>query len=168
MDLPTKENDRLGAPGTVSKILWHFTGGPKGNGIDQCQEIHRKPLSQAFQALCSIVETKKLALGSYREVVTVQVPKRRFNRADKKWEDLGEEPERRQSAPVCCMSDIPIAHLSYHAERYGKIAIGFHRKAPVQAGFNPVFYSLQESPALHALHRGLQLIEGLDVETLSV
>ena len=33
-------------------------------------------------------------------------------------------------------------HLGYHAERYGKIAIGFHRDAVIRHGFSPVFYQL--------------------------
>jgi len=45
-----------------------------------------------------------------------------------------------ESAPVVCLADIPIIHLSYHAQRYGEIAIGFHRKHVMEKGFMPVFY----------------------------
>ena len=72
----------------------------------------------------------------------------------------------RESAPVCCVADIPVAHLSYHAGRYGKIAIGFHRDAPVRAHFNPVFYTLHNSPAMKALHRSIKALEDLDTGVL--
>jgi hypothetical protein len=65
---------------------------------------------------------------------------------------------------VCCLADIPIAHLAYHAERYGKIAIGFHRAAAVRGGFNPVFYSLQRSDALFSLYESFARLQKLDTE----
>jgi hypothetical protein len=36
--------------------------------------------------------------------------------------------------------------LGYHARRYGKIAIGFHRHALTKGGFGPVFYQRFDSP----------------------
>jgi hypothetical protein len=43
------------------------------------------------------------------------------------------------------LADIPVAHLSYHAHRYGKAAIGFHRDAAIREGFHPVFYTWHEA-----------------------
>ena len=60
------------------------------------------------------------------------------------------------------MADIPIAHLSYHASRYGKIAIGFHRDAMIAAGFNPVFYCQHQSHAFRALHHGIGELETIE------
>ena len=62
--------------------------------------------------------------------------------------------------PVCCLADIPIMHLGYHANRYGKIAIGYHRESVLQAGFSPVFYQLHNSIALQSL---FQTIFCLDI-----
>jgi hypothetical protein len=31
------------SPGTVSKILWHFTGGPRWNEVEKRQEATPKP-----------------------------------------------------------------------------------------------------------------------------
>ena len=154
-----------GAPGTVSKILWHFTGGPRWNTEEKCQEVAPKPVGEAFDALCGILRTKELRLGSYREAVSVEVPIARRDPA------TGNRLPNykivyRESAPVCCVADIPIAHLSYHASRYGKIAIGFHRDAVVSAGFNPVFYTLQHSPVLRSLHRGFGELETIDIDTV--
>ena len=53
-----------------------------------------------------------------------------------------------ESVPVCCLAEIPVEHLSYHAKRYGKIGIGFHRDAAIRCGFNPVFYQLHTSDVL--------------------
>lgn len=141
-------------PGTVSKILWHFTGGPKWDGTSKCQQDSPKPASEAYEALRAILQSKQLCLGKYREVATVRVPTRRWPATliEDKRPDFYDV--QYQSCPVCCVSDIPVAHLSYHAERYGKIAIGFHRESAIRAGFNPVFYSLRESVVLRSLHDG--------------
>ncbi|MFI5113892.1 MAG: abortive infection system antitoxin AbiGi family protein [Terriglobales bacterium] len=133
-------------PGTVSKILWHFTGGPAWNSTERRQAAKPKPAEEAYQALLSILRSKELRLGGYREVVKVHVPKlRRYSKKEHKWETLKNTIVEMESSPVCCMSDIPVAHLSYHAKRYGKLAIGFHRDAAVRHGFNPVFYTLYNS-----------------------
>jgi hypothetical protein len=39
------------AAGTVSKILWHFTGPPRWNDITREQENHPKPAIEAYQNL---------------------------------------------------------------------------------------------------------------------
>lgn len=108
------------SPGTVSKILWHFTGGPKWD--DQKKERVEKPAAEAFKALCSIVKDRELRLGEYTEIVRTE------------YEEIA-------SRPVCCLADIPIVHLGYHGNNYGNFAIGFHRSAAIRNGFNPVFYS---------------------------
>ena len=143
-------------PGTVSKILWHFTGGPRWSAKKNSQERRPKPDTEAYAALLSIVDSRQLRLGAYREVVKVQVPE--SSRKERKNQEApANEPMKiveLKSSPVCCVADIPIAHLSYHAGRYGKIAIGFHREAAVRGGFNPVFYSLQSSSVLRSLYQG--------------
>ena len=45
---------------------------------------------------------------------------------------------------ICCLSEIPIQHLPYHAKRYGRFAIGFHRESCLQKGFRPVLYALED------------------------
>jgi abortive phage resistance protein AbiGi (putative antitoxin) len=149
-------------PGTVSKILWHFTGGPNWNATRKIQYSNPKPPEMAFKALRGIVTSKKLLLGRYREVVRVKVSKRVRDSEGKKWIKGPEEIVERESSPVCCVADIPIAHLSYHSGRYGKIAVGFHRQAPLHAGFNPVFYTLHNSAVMKALHRSVEALEKID------
>jgi len=59
---------------------------------------------------------------------------------------------------VCCLSDIPVAHLGYHARRYGKFAIGFYRDAVVQAGFNPVLYTISNHPIIQSIYESAALL----------
>ena len=66
------------------------------------------------------------------------------------------------SSSVCCLADIPIMHLSYHAGRYGKIAIGFHRDTAIDHGFSPVFYQLEETAVLQAIYAGFAGLESMD------
>jgi hypothetical protein len=47
-------------PGTVSKIHWHFTGGPRWNKDLNRQEDHPKPIEDAFVALLSILRSKEI------------------------------------------------------------------------------------------------------------
>ena len=94
----------------------------------------------------SILKSNELRLGEYRERMKVHLPKlRRFNKKTRKMEELKNTTVSMESSQVCCLSDIPVAHLSYHAKRYGKFAVGFHREAAVRHGFNPVFYTLYNS-----------------------
>ena len=153
-------------PGTVSKILWHFTGGPRWNAAKKTQYSHPKPANKAFDALCGIVTSKQLRLGRYRELVKVKVAKRVRDPRTNKWMKGPEEIVERESAPVCCLADIPVAHLSYHAGRYGKIAIGFHRDAPLHAGFNPVFYTPHNSTVMKMIHRSIEALEKVSEEQL--
>src|SRR5262249_47276954 len=72
-----------------------------------------------------------------------------------------------ESVAICSLADIPIMHLSYHARRYGKIAIGFHREAAIRHGFTPVFYQLRHSAVLQAICDGLRLIEVMNVRDVA-
>lgn len=152
-------------PGTVSKILWHFTGGPRWNSAKNRQESRPKPAADAYEALVSILRSKQLRLGQYREVVRVRVPQPRRYPANK------QEPEKFvyeaiRSSPVCCLADIPIAHLSYQAKRYGKIAIGFHRESAVKHGFNPVLYALHDAKVLRSVYECFEQLRYRAVDSL--
>ncbi|AXI01732.1 hypothetical protein HYN46_01795 [Aquirhabdus parva] len=150
-------------PGTVSKILWHFTGGPQWDIQINKQLAQLKPAASAYEALKSIVSSGELRVGNYREVVKVIIPqKRRFNTSSKEVEHLVNFPVVVESSPVCCVADIPLQHLAYHANRYGKIAIGFHREAIVRAGFNPVMYTLEDTALLNSIYQGYSAIDEID------
>ena len=147
-------------PGTVSKILWHFTGGPLWDAAEQRQQRRPKPADDSYAALVGILRSKQLRLGRYREVVRVRLPQTRRDypmlqlTVRKKTEVF-----KLESAPVCCLADIPVAHLAYHAGRYGKIAVGFHREAAVAHGFNPVLYAVYGSDVLKSLHRSFRELD---------
>ena len=150
-------------PGTVSKILWHFTGGPRWDEAKQRQGVRRKKPSDAYKALRLILKTKNLRLGQYHEFVKA---KYNVRVTDPKTKAVGREPREAliKSTPVCCLADIPIAHLSYHARRYGKFAIGFHRSAVVKHKFSPVFYVLNEAQPLQSLRRCFSGLEAISDE----
>jgi hypothetical protein len=125
-------------PGTVSQILWHFTGGPRWNEAENRQNVRRKSPASAYAALRGILRAQELRVGGYKEVVKVRLPSVRVRDAKTKTWRVEYNVERvMKSAPVCCLADIPIVHLAYHARRYGKFAIGFHREAALRNGFNP-------------------------------
>lgn len=151
-------------PGTVSKILWHFTGGPLWNAEKKKQEGGPRPVEDACKALVGILKSKELRLGSYQEVVNVTVPHlRTTDPRTNKWITEHNVPRTLTSSRVCCLADIPIMHLGYHAERYGKVAIGFHREAAIKQGFHPVFYQLHRSSILQSIYVGfVQLCEAAD------
>ncbi|MBN2410245.1 hypothetical protein JXQ31_01050, partial [candidate division KSB1 bacterium] len=129
-------------PGTVSKILWHFTGGPKRDVNTDKQELSLKPEKEAYKILCEILESKTIFTSQqhedfrysgeieYLNDMTVNILND-FNKIDKLL-----------TAKVCCLAEIPIQHLYYHSIRYGKFAIGFHRNFIFNNKFNPVFYTL--------------------------
>lgn len=152
-------------PGTVSKILWHFTGGPAWNDTEDRQERRRKSPAAAFDALLGILSSRELRLGRYSEVIKVRVRTRTYDRTAQKFRSKPILTTIR-SAPVCCLADIPIAHLSYHAHRYGKFAIGFHRAAVIKHGFNPVLYTLHGSDVLASIHEGFACVEYPDLTDL--
>jgi len=142
-------------PGTVSKILWHFTGGPIWNEKTKKQSNTLKSSAVAFENLKSILRTKTLRLGTYKEVVKVILPERKkLNYKTRIVEVKKNDPVTIESSSVCCLSDIPAPHLHYHAQRYGKFAIGFHRNAITRAGFNPVFYTLEDTPIVRSIYEG--------------
>jgi len=124
--------------GTNSEILWHFTGGPVWRASRQKQALNPKPAIDAYNALLSILTSSELRLGQYRELVKVKLP-------------TGHDTEVIESAPVCCLAEIPLAHLGHHARRYGKFAVGFHRYAVIKRGFNPVFYTSERSRVLRSI-----------------
>lgn len=155
------------SPGTVSKILWHFTGGPNWNEKLKTHALRPKPAAEAFKALRSILGSRELRLGSYTETVGVQIPAQKiFNRFTGKTEIKKKDRKEIVAARVCCLSDIPAAHLGYHARRYGKFAIGFHRSAAVRHGFNPVFYSLAHTGVVRSIYTGFSGLEGVDTHGL--
>jgi hypothetical protein len=148
-----------GTPGTVSKILWHFTGGPEWNDVEKRQEDIPKDVEKAYQALTSIIKSKKIYLGAKKEILKGIA--REIERIDPITGVVSrtvDEPFHILSAPVCCLADIPIPHLEYHASRYGKIAIGFRRESAIAHDFNPVLYALETSDRVFSyrqLHLGI-------------
>jgi len=151
------------SPGTVSKILWHFTGGPIWNEKTNKQGKRPKPAKDSYAALKAILSSKVIRTGKYHEVVKTIIPeKREYNITTKSFEIKKNVEAIIKSSPVCCVAEIPIQHLNYHSNRYGKMAIGFHRDAIVNAGFNPVMYTLEESFLSKQIHEGYSSIDGFD------
>jgi hypothetical protein len=141
------------SPGTVSKILWHFTGGPKWDAENRKQFKELKPSDHAFKALCQIIKTKELITGAYKETVKF-VTENKIHSLNEVNPVVKNSVSLFESSPVCCLADIPIQHLTYHSRRYGKMAIGFHRNAVVRGGFNPVLYALEHSFLAKTLREG--------------
>lgn len=155
------------SPGTVSKILWHFTGGPTWNAKTKKQNATPKASETAYANLKSILRSGTLQLGDYREVVRVILPERREIDAKTKALKLHRNvPIDIESSPICCVSDIPAPHLGYHSYRYGKFALGFHRDAVIRAGFNPVLYTLEDTPIVRSIYEGFSSLEFADPETI--
>ncbi|NQT24242.1 hypothetical protein HQ585_02695 [candidate division KSB1 bacterium] len=152
-------------PGTVSDILWHFTGGPKWNEKEKRQEADPKPSSEAYERLCSILtedtETGKriLKVGGHREVVFCK-SKLEFH-FGKKIIILNAGDVLLESSPVCCLAEIPIVHLNYVSVRYRKFAIGFYRKTAIKNQFNPVLYTFESSSIAGAIRTLSENIESL-------
>lgn len=150
-------------PGTVSKILWHFTGGPLWDDAINKQRKELKPAIKGYEALKSILKTKELRVGRYHEIVKVIVPeKRQFDFKTRKLNILKNHPVTVKSKPVCCVADIPLQHIDYHSSRYGKIAIGFHRDSIVKSGFNPVMYTLENAELINIIYQGYSAIDNAD------
>lgn len=157
------------SPGTVSKILWHFTGGPTWNPKTKKQNISPKPSGDAYENLKSILQTKELRLGNYKEIIKVIIPERKkFNVKKRTIEIEKNVPVEITSSSICCLSDIPAPHLRYHAYRYGKFAIGFHRSSVIQKGFNPVFYTLQDTPVVRSIYEGFSSLDFADPWEISL
>jgi hypothetical protein len=165
--MPTKPPDS--SPGTVSKILWHFTGGPSWNEKTGKQNANPKSPAAAYANLKSIIQSQEIRLGTYKERVKAILPRRRrYNSATHRYVVEKNVPVVIESAAVCCLSDIPSPHLRYHAYRYGKFAIGFRREAVIEAGFNPVFYTLEDTPIIRAIHSGIQALGSIDSGGLQI
>lgn len=112
--------------GYYSKIYWHFTGGPTVNWADvrTPKEIKDKGKSQieAVLILNKILSSRKL-LATCTEKIMGELRTHEF----------------------CCVCDIPFKDLIYHADYYGKVAIGFSAKA-IHKQFNPVLYMERDFP----------------------
>ncbi|MEK6410995.1 MAG: abortive infection system antitoxin AbiGi family protein [Acidobacteriota bacterium] len=155
----------LKSPGTVSRILWHFTGGPKWNARKKKQFKKLKPANEAYANLKKILQDRKLILGQHVEVVKLDKLDLKKNEITGNYE-IGPVPAELISSKVCCISDIPIVHLGYHAERYGKFAIGFHRHAVLKNGFNPVFYTLEDTGVIRSISRGFTRLRSVDISVI--
>jgi len=152
-----------GSPGTVSKILWHFTGGPVWNSKTNTQGKQLKPSKDAFANLKAIMKSRTLKVGRFKEVVNVVIPSfKEYSPALKQTIELKNRRVTMYSSSVCCLADIPAVHLGYHAARYGKFAIGFHRASVTQHGFNPVLYTLPTTEVIRHIYEGLSSIESID------
>ena len=113
------------------------------------------------------MQDKELRLGTYKEVVKLILPKRKkYNIDTKKFEVQKNVPVDIESSSICCLSDIPAAHLRYHAYRYGKFSIGFHRNAVINAGFNPLFYTLQDTPIVRSIYKGFSYLKFADTNAI--
>lgn len=156
------------SPGTVSKILWHFTGGPVWDAKRKRQQHKPKGAPKAYDNLKSILKSRELRLGGYKEIVRLTLPEvRRWDSTRREIVTQRNVPVVLESSPVCCLSDIPAPHLGYHASRYGKFALGFRRDAVIGAGFNPVFYTLEHTAIIRAIYEGLSSLESVDLGGIS-
>lgn len=143
-------------PGTVSSILWHFTGGPFWDLELKKQKPEPKPLEDAFSILKAILRSKKLLISKYKEILKIRLP------LNSNYLHKGKEFTF-ESSQVCCLTDIPIQHLKYHSKRYGKCAIGFYRESALMNEFNPVLYSLEDSSVLLSIFGGLTAITDSEI-----
>ena len=156
-------------PGTVSKILWHFTGGPLWDNQNNKQLKELKPTKKGYDALNSILYTHQIKVGNYAEIVKVIIPSKRIFDPKTEQHILKENyPLTIKSAPVCCIADIPLQHIAYHSNRYGKIAIGFRRDSVLKAGFNPVMYTLENSDLINSIYKGYDAISDIEANIWSL
>lgn len=156
-------------PGTVSKILWHFTGGPLWDDVLNKQKMDLKSSADAYEILLKIIESSELRISNYSELIKVIIPKvTRSNFVNNVKERITETNVYREikSSKVCCLADIPIQHLGFHSNRYGKFAIGFHRRSVVENNFNPVFYSLENSNIINSIYSGFTSIRNSDTSSI--
>jgi hypothetical protein len=148
-------------PGTVSKILWHFTGGGYQVGDDPNERTNLKPQTKAIEILSKILKSKVLRVGGLPESIKVSNLVLSVEDFDDGKELVSKyEHWIKPTSEVVCLADIPIQHLSYHAERYGKVAIGFHRQSVLDENFVPVFYVNHHSGVARSLAAVDRLIEG--------
>lgn len=109
-----------------SNIYWHFTGGPEidWETVRMPKEIkgNKKPCAKSVDILNKIIASRKL-LATCTEKILGDLRTNKF----------------------CCVCDIPFKDLIYHAEYYGKVAIGFSSEA-IHKNFNPVLYTERDFP----------------------
>ncbi|SDH85819.1 abortive infection system antitoxin AbiGi family protein [Alteribacillus bidgolensis] len=105
-----------------SNIYWHFTGSPsdvdwkKIKKPKELKDYPPKTIKDTYETLETILLSKTLKATSAEKVSSTE-----------------------ETAPFCCVCDIPLKDLDYHMKYYGKIAIGFNHKA-IHGNFNPVLY----------------------------
>lgn len=161
------KNRKLSQPMTHSDILWHFTGGPRWS-LRQNKQLNRKKSNkEAFEALINILRDRELKVGSYHEVVNIRVPEKveyENGRIFKKKNYLVNLATSR----VCCVADIPEDGLDHHANRYGKIAIGFKRSSLIKAGFNPVLYTFEDKDLVKYFYNAQNVLELIDGSASSI
>ncbi|MHC4659451.1 MAG: abortive infection system antitoxin AbiGi family protein [Planctomycetota bacterium] len=99
----------------ASEILWHFVGRKTKDKLDE-----------SYNTLISIL----------RDGLKVSEDDIDFKYRDPDINEL----VTRWGYPVSCLSDIPFKDLVIQAERYGTLAIGFHKERVIDNSFNPVLY----------------------------
>lgn len=149
-------------PGTVSNILWHFTGGPTWNDKEKRQNVKPKNAKDAYSNLIKILTSRTLKLGSYSERLEIAIPAYVVNKSLINEPPAGTRTEIIESSPVCCLADVPIMHLEYIARRYGKFAIGFRRDSVVNSNFNPVLYTLKDKLIIKKVFKSIGSLEAID------
>ena len=150
-------------PTTHSEVLWHFTGGPTWNARQQKQNKNLKLLSSSYEAFKSILKSKELRLGNYHEIINCIVPSETiYDDKAGKTKKITNVKRTIKTVSVCCVADIPLGGLGMHAERYGKMTIGFKRSSLVSAGFNPVFYTLEDREIILNYYMAQSSLELID------
>lgn len=150
-------------PRTHSEILWHFTGGPMWNEKKEKQSTKKKSSTEAYNAFCSILKSKELRVGSYHELIRIKVPiSYEYQKGKKELKQVQNAFRTVKTSKVCCVADIPQSELYHHAKRYGAMAIGFKRESLVKAGFNPVFYTLDDMNIIQNFFNAQNTLETVD------
>ena len=138
-------------PGTVSKDSVAFYWWTAGTRKPNRRTRNQNRLLQ-LTSVKGILTSKELRLGQKEWVNLEGVAITVLDRGREEFVDPAYRNARFQASPVCCLADIPIMHLAYHSDRYGKFAIGFYRQAIIEAGFSPVLYQLEQSKMLGQLY----------------
>ena len=99
----------------ASEILWHFVG--------------RKTKDNPESSYTTLISILKDGLKISKEPSEFRYKDPNTNNQVTRW-----------GYPTSCLSDIPFKDLIIHAERYGTLAIGFHKERAIDNGFNPVLY----------------------------
>ena len=97
-------------PGTVSKILWHFTGGPIWDTKTNKQGKKLKQANEAFSNLKAIIKSRTLKIGRFTEVINVVLPTyKEYSPLEKRVVETKNKPITMHSSSVCCLADIPLS-----------------------------------------------------------